>query len=142
MADRRIVKLNVGGMFYTTTRETLLSQQDTLFHDILSKESNWPRDERGSYFIDRDGHLFRYVLNFMRTSKLLLPNGFRELLMLKEEADYFEIDLLLQRIDSLEQNRRKHCKSRRKKSFHSSLEVLNLNRSDFELIGDNEWWEG
>lgn len=78
----------------------------------------------------------------MRTSKLLLPNGFRELLMLKEEADYFEIDSLLQRIETLDQNRKKHCRSRRKKSFHSSLEVLNLNRSDFELIGDSEWWEG
>lgn len=141
MGDRRIVKLNVGGMFYTTTRDTLLSQPDTLFTEILSKDSNWPRDERGSYFIDRDGHLFRYVLNFMRTSKLLLPNGFRELLMLREEASYFEIDNLMRRIDSLDQNRRRNFKPRRKKSFHSSLEVLNLNRTDFELIGDGEWWE-
>lgn len=77
----------------------------------------------------------------MRTSKLLLPNGFRELLMLREEASYFEIDNLMRRIDSLDQNRRRNFKPRRKKSFHSSLEVLNLNRTDFELIGDGEWWE-
>lgn len=28
------------------------------------------------YFIDRDGHMFRYVLNFLRTSKLLIPDDF------------------------------------------------------------------
>lgn len=29
------------------------------------------------YFIDRDGHMFRYILNFLRTSKLLLPDDFK-----------------------------------------------------------------
>lgn len=29
------------------------------------------------YFIDRDGHMFRYILNFLRTSKLLIPDDFK-----------------------------------------------------------------
>lgn len=29
------------------------------------------------YFIDRDGQMFRYILNFLRTSKLLLPDDFK-----------------------------------------------------------------
>ncbi|CAB1324054.1 unnamed protein product [Coregonus sp. 'balchen'] len=29
------------------------------------------------YFIDRDGHMFRYILNFLRTAKLLLPDDFK-----------------------------------------------------------------
>lgn len=29
------------------------------------------------YFIDRDGEIFRYVLSFLRTSKLLLPDDFK-----------------------------------------------------------------
>lgn len=29
------------------------------------------------YFIDRDGHMFRYILNFLRTSRLLLPDDFK-----------------------------------------------------------------
>lgn len=29
------------------------------------------------YFIDRDGEIFRYILSFLRTSKLLLPDDFK-----------------------------------------------------------------
>lgn len=29
------------------------------------------------YFIDRDGPMFRYILNFLRTSKLLIPDDFK-----------------------------------------------------------------
>lgn len=29
------------------------------------------------YFIDRDGPMFRYILNFLRTSKLLVPDDFK-----------------------------------------------------------------
>lgn len=34
------------------------------------------------YFIDRDGHMFRYILNFLRTSKLLIPDDFKVCLIL------------------------------------------------------------
>ncbi|KQK75283.1 hypothetical protein AAES_248005 [Amazona aestiva] len=30
------------------------------------------------YFIDRDGEIFRYILSFLRTSKLLLPDDFKD----------------------------------------------------------------
>lgn len=29
------------------------------------------------YFIDRDGDVFRYILGFLRTCRLLLPEGFK-----------------------------------------------------------------
>lgn len=43
------------------------------------------------YFIDRDGAMFRHILNFMRNSKLLLQDNFDDLELLLEEARYFEI---------------------------------------------------
>lgn len=43
------------------------------------------------YFIDRDGTMFRHILNFMRNSKLLLQDNFDDLELLLEEARYFEI---------------------------------------------------
>jgi hypothetical protein len=29
------------------------------------------------YFIDRDGEIFRYILSFLRTCRLLLPEDFK-----------------------------------------------------------------
>lgn len=43
------------------------------------------------YFIDRDGIMFRHILNFMRNSKLLISENFRDLDLLLEEARFFEI---------------------------------------------------
>lgn len=43
------------------------------------------------YFIDRDGKMFRHILNFMRNSKLSLPDNFTDIDLLLEEAKYFEI---------------------------------------------------
>jgi len=48
-------------------------------------------DENGAYFIDRDGTHFRYILNFLRTNELILPD---DPLMRKElliEAEYYSI---------------------------------------------------
>lgn len=43
------------------------------------------------YFIDRDGSMFRHILNFMRNSRLLIPENFTDLDLLLEEARYFDI---------------------------------------------------
>ncbi|KAG8222664.1 hypothetical protein J437_LFUL003786 [Ladona fulva] len=43
------------------------------------------------YFIDRDGRMFRHILNFMRNARLLVPENFADLDLLLEEAKYFEI---------------------------------------------------
>jgi hypothetical protein len=44
------------------------------------------------YFIDRDGKMFKHILNFMRTNKLLIPPDFRFMDLLLEEARYFELE--------------------------------------------------
>ena len=36
------------------------------------------QDSKGKYFIDRDGVLFRYILDFLRNMKLVLPEAFQE----------------------------------------------------------------
>ena len=60
-----VVELNVGGVIYTTSRRTLVSQQDSLFAKWFgpgdAEEKPPVRDGQGRYFIDRDGALFRYI---------------------------------------------------------------------------------
>lgn len=48
--------------------------------------------EDGSYFIDRDGTHFRYILNYLRTGQLLVPEDNivrRELLT---EAEFYQVE--------------------------------------------------
>jgi len=47
------------------------------------------------YFIDRDGNMFRHVLNFLRTSTLVIPEDFDEVDLLLEEARYFELTAMV-----------------------------------------------
>ena len=49
--------------------------------------------------------MFRYILNYMRTARLMLPEGFNELDQLYEEARYYEIQGMLREIDILRKGR-------------------------------------
>uniref|UniRef100_A0A8C2TBV0 Potassium channel tetramerization domain containing 1 n=1 Tax=Coturnix japonica TaxID=93934 RepID=A0A8C2TBV0_COTJA len=57
------------------------------------------------YFIDRDGQMFRYILNFLRTSKLLIPDDFKDYSLLYEEAKYFQLQPMLGEMERWKQDR-------------------------------------
>lgn len=64
MADRaprdKILKLNVGGVFYTTAKSTLTCVYGSYLWKIATGDLYVMRDEKGSLFIDRDGYVFRF----------------------------------------------------------------------------------
>lgn len=66
MADRaprdKILKLNVGGVFYTTAKSTLTCVYGSYLWKMATGDLYVMRDEKGSLFIDRDGYVFRCVL--------------------------------------------------------------------------------
>ena len=71
-----IVILNVGGRVFTTTRETLASEQDSLLAEMLDGRSlTAVRDQNGAYFIDRDPDTFSVVLEFLRTGQVFKTSG-------------------------------------------------------------------
>lgn len=88
----KIVILNVGGVLHTTTRETLTRCPDSMLTAMFSGKYTSPAlDLNGHYFVDRDGELFKYVLNFLRTNRLCLPADFRDFDALEAEADFFQL---------------------------------------------------
>lgn len=97
MSDADIIRLNVGGVSYSTTRQTLSSQPNSLLCRIVDGSSipdsilSLPD---GTIFIDRDGDLFTFVLHYLRAGKLALPDGFKDLCRLKDEADFYKLDQL------------------------------------------------
>ncbi|KAK5897254.1 hypothetical protein CesoFtcFv8_010331 [Champsocephalus esox] len=53
------------------------------------------RDTKGRFFVDRDGFLFRYILDFMRDQQLVLPDHFPERGRLQREAEFFNLPELV-----------------------------------------------
>jgi len=106
MADEfpNVVELNVGGVFYSTSLATLIKESDSLLAQIFSGKPSAAsgkviKDNKGKYFIDRDGVLFRYVLDYLRNGKLVLPENFHEKERLKQEAEYFKLSNMVKSID-------------------------------------------
>lgn len=90
-----VVELNVGGQVYYTRHATLVSTPNSLLGKIFSPKkdatNDLARDPKGRYFIDRDGFLFRYVLDFLRDKQVVLPDHFPEKGRLRKEAEYFQL---------------------------------------------------
>lgn len=87
----QVVELNVGGHYYTTTLATLLFESNSLLTSMFSGNIRVSKDSRGRYFIDRDGMLFRFILDYLRNNGLTLPKNFQETDRLLVEADYFRL---------------------------------------------------
>jgi len=67
-----IVKLNVGGITYMTSRATLLSVPDTRLSGLTHNSKEYVPDF-DMYFFDRNPDMFNFVLEFYRTGQLHLP---------------------------------------------------------------------
>ena len=101
-----IVELNVGGVFYTTALTTLTRETDSHLAAIFSEKLTLAKDAKGKYFLDRDGVLFRYVLDFLRNEALVLPEGFRERERLRQEAKFYRLPGLEKAIQEHEDSNR------------------------------------
>ncbi|XP_070959275.1 BTB/POZ domain-containing protein KCTD16-like [Oncorhynchus clarkii lewisi] len=104
-----VIELNVGGQVYYTRLHTLTSIPNSLLGRLfstkkVSSSNDLARDLRGRYFIDRDGFLFRYVLDYLRDKQVVLPDHFPEKGRLKREAEYFELPKLVKMLASEESN--------------------------------------
>jgi len=91
----KIVDLNIGGVLYTTSIETLQKDHESLLCSMFSGDlKSLVRDSKGRIFLDRDGVLFRYILDFLRSGKLVLPADFQEVERLKSEAEFYKMERL------------------------------------------------
>ncbi|XP_049598536.1 BTB/POZ domain-containing protein KCTD12b [Syngnathus scovelli] len=95
-----IIELNVGGQVYITRYSTLTSVPDSLLWEMFSRKSakGLARDTKGRFFVDRDGFLFRYILDYMRDQQLVLPDHFPERGRLQREAEFFNLPELVKQL--------------------------------------------
>ncbi|XP_038272494.1 BTB/POZ domain-containing protein KCTD12-like [Dermochelys coriacea] len=92
-----IIELNVGGQVYITRHLTLVSVPGSLLWEMFTQKNihSLARDSKGRFFVDRDGFLFRYILDYMRDQQLVLPDHFPERNRLQREAEYFKLPELV-----------------------------------------------
>ena len=57
--------------------------------------------EDGSFFIDRDGTYFRFILNYLRDGELILPEGATFLAELEAEARFYQVQGLLDELKTI-----------------------------------------
>ncbi|XP_068680955.1 uncharacterized protein [Montipora foliosa] len=94
----KTLKLNVGGQIFSTSPETMRKDSGSMFSAMFSGRFDTKPAEDGTYFIDRDGTHFRYILNYLRTGNLVVPEDKiirRELLT---EAEFYQVQGIIEEL--------------------------------------------
>lgn len=128
--SNEIIEFNVGGSFYTSSRTTITSYPDSMLCRLVSGSLPSATDNKSKIFIDRDGPLFRYILNYLRDKRLNLPDNFSEYAQLRQEADFYQIEPIIQYLDSL------FGKKLKNNTLSSSLTSLNSTASETNIKSD------
>ena len=64
----------------------------SMLHAMFSGRFDTKPNEDGSYFIDRDGTHFRYILNYLRTGQLVVPEDKIVRKELLTEAEFYQVE--------------------------------------------------
>ena len=92
--QENMIKLNVGGQYFTTSKTTLCAEKDSMLAIMFSGYHSLNKSEDGSYFIDADGTHFHTILNYLRgriKDTCDLPEEKKTLLKLQKEADFYQL---------------------------------------------------
>ena len=112
--SRQIIRFNVGGKLFETLRETIVKKlfdsselinDNHILDDIVNGRSDFVYDDHNdAIFIDRNPKCFSIILDYLRksgsfTDQFFLPSDFNLLKELLNEAYYYNISGLIDRIE-------------------------------------------
>ncbi|NXP08794.1 KCNRG protein, partial [Thinocorus orbignyianus] len=89
MSDREVVILSVGGVRFVTWASTLQQFPESRLACMLNNDDQDFKLVNGEFFVDRDGTLFSYIMDFLRTLQVSLPTDFSDYQRLRREAEFY-----------------------------------------------------
>ncbi|NXH12532.1 KCNRG protein, partial [Bucco capensis] len=123
MSPGELVVLSVGGLRFVSRACTLQQFPESRLARLARGEERDFRLPDGQLFVDRDGTLFAYILDFLRTLQVSLPPDFSDYQRLQREAEFYGLSplakllsqehLLRPRLEVLEV----HCSLQERKAF-------------------------
>uniref|UniRef100_A0A1I7TCK7 BTB domain-containing protein n=1 Tax=Caenorhabditis tropicalis TaxID=1561998 RepID=A0A1I7TCK7_9PELO len=121
--DDQIVRLNIGGSVFQTSRATL-TKFDGFFKALFETELSAIRDDSGAIFVDRDPKHFRLILNFMRDGDVAFPESKQEIEEILKEAQFYLLKGLIKLCDELRGGTKNHKKLRFIESEEEFLQII------------------
>ena len=106
MSDSHIVSLNVGGREYSTSINTLTTFPDSMLGCMFNGKIPSTKDTKGRYFIDANGAMFEYILDYLRRNQLLVPDGFKKFDLLLAEAEFYQIEPLINELHAMKESKK------------------------------------
>lgn len=94
MSNREVVVLSVGGVRFVTWASTLQQFPESRLARMLDHDDQEFKLVNGEFFVDRDGTLFSYIMDFLRTLQVSLPTNFSDYQRLQREAEFYGLYLL------------------------------------------------
>ncbi|NXY85212.1 KCNRG protein, partial [Alcedo cyanopectus] len=94
MSRQELVALSVGGVRFVTQVCTLQQFPESRLARMLSGDDQEFKQVNGEFFVDRDGTLFSYIMDFLRTLKVSLPADFSDYQRLQREAEFYGLYML------------------------------------------------
>lgn len=124
-----IVNLNVGGVNYSVARSTILKFEETMLAKLVSDKWSKGHD---AIFIDRDGERFKYILDWYRNDKIIVPRWLLE--TVRSDVEYFGLpEDAIEQSNSLDD----HLYSLRDAATYLGTVQLKLQKMNQETMNEN-----
>lgn len=120
---------NVGGTLYDVAKTTILKFEDTMLAKLVSDKWNKGNEV---IFIDRDGERFKYILDWYRNGKIIVPRWLLE--TVRSDVEYFGLpEDAIEQSNSLDD----HLYSLRDAASYLGTVQLKLQKMNQETMNEN-----